>query len=137
MKFGYFTLSDNRYEKNTRSPEALVNEIYQQSLLADRLGFHSAWIGEHHFNLLGVNPCPNILLAQLAGATKRIRLPGQLLCCSPCIIHFMSPRSGQRSIFFLAVGSISQPAANSIARNTRLLELTFTTLRTFLQREWK
>ena len=46
MNVGYFTLSDNRYEKNTRSPEALVNEIYQQSLLADRLGFHSAWIGE-------------------------------------------------------------------------------------------
>jgi alkanesulfonate monooxygenase SsuD/methylene tetrahydromethanopterin reductase-like flavin-dependent oxidoreductase (luciferase family) len=74
MKFGYFTLSDNRYEDNTRSPETLVKEIYQQSILADQLGFHSAWIGEHHFNLLGANACPNMLLAQLAGATKRIRL---------------------------------------------------------------
>jgi alkanesulfonate monooxygenase SsuD/methylene tetrahydromethanopterin reductase-like flavin-dependent oxidoreductase (luciferase family) len=35
---------------------------------------NSAWIGEHDFNLLGVDPCPNMLLAQLAGATSRIRL---------------------------------------------------------------
>jgi alkanesulfonate monooxygenase SsuD/methylene tetrahydromethanopterin reductase-like flavin-dependent oxidoreductase (luciferase family) len=74
MEFGYFTLSDNRYENNSRTPEALVGEIFEQCLLAERLGFNSAWIGEHHFNLLGVNPCPNMLLAQLAGATKRIRL---------------------------------------------------------------
>jgi alkanesulfonate monooxygenase SsuD/methylene tetrahydromethanopterin reductase-like flavin-dependent oxidoreductase (luciferase family) len=74
MEFGYFTLSDNRYPDNARTPEALVTEIFDQAVLADRLGFNSAWIGEHHFNLLGVNPCPNILLAKLAGATQRIRL---------------------------------------------------------------
>ena len=35
---------------------------------------NSAWIGEHHFNLLNVNPCLNIRLAKRAGATTRIRL---------------------------------------------------------------
>ncbi len=74
MDFGYFTLSDNRYPDNPRTPEQFVHEIYRQALYAEEIGLHSAWIGEHHFNLLGVNPCPNILLAQLAGATKRIRL---------------------------------------------------------------
>jgi len=74
MDFGYFTLSDNRYRNNPRSPEQFVREIYQQALFAEKIGLHSAWIGEHHFNLLGVNPCPNILLAQLAGATTRLRL---------------------------------------------------------------
>ena len=74
MEFGYFTLSDNRYPNNPRSPEQFVREIYDQALWAEAIGLHSAWIGEHHFNLLGVNACPNILLAQLAGATKRIRL---------------------------------------------------------------
>ncbi|MBM3571785.1 MAG: LLM class flavin-dependent oxidoreductase [Alphaproteobacteria bacterium] len=74
MDFGYFMLSDNRYPNNPRTPETLVREIFAQALYAEEFGLNSAWIGEHHFNLLGVNPCPNILLAQLAGATKRIRL---------------------------------------------------------------
>jgi len=74
VDFGYFTLSDNRYPNNDRTPERFLHEIYEQALYADELGFHSAWIGEHHFNLLGINPSPHVLLAQLAGATKRIRL---------------------------------------------------------------
>lgn len=74
MDFGYFTLSDNRYPNNRRSAEQFIGEIYEQALWAETVGLHSAWIGEHHFNLLGVNACPNILLAKIAGATKRIRL---------------------------------------------------------------
>jgi alkanesulfonate monooxygenase SsuD/methylene tetrahydromethanopterin reductase-like flavin-dependent oxidoreductase (luciferase family) len=74
MEFGYFTLSDNRYPDNPRTPEQFVTQIYEQALWAERLGLHSVWVGEHHFNLLGVNACPNILLAQIAGATSRIRL---------------------------------------------------------------
>jgi alkanesulfonate monooxygenase SsuD/methylene tetrahydromethanopterin reductase-like flavin-dependent oxidoreductase (luciferase family) len=74
MKFGYFTLSDNRYPDNPRTPEQFIQEIYQQALYAEEIGLHSAWIGEHHFNLLGVNSSPDVLLAQLAGATRRIRL---------------------------------------------------------------
>lgn len=74
LDFGYFTLSDNRYPGNPRTPEQFLHEIFAQALYAERIGMNSAWIGEHHFNLLGINPCPNMLLAQLAGATKRIRL---------------------------------------------------------------
>jgi len=74
MDFGYFTLSDNRYAGNRRTPEDFIREIYGQALYAEQLGLNSAWIGEHHFNLLGVNACPQILLAKLAGATTRIRL---------------------------------------------------------------
>jgi alkanesulfonate monooxygenase SsuD/methylene tetrahydromethanopterin reductase-like flavin-dependent oxidoreductase (luciferase family) len=74
MDFGYFTLSDNRYPDNDRSAERFLHEIYEQALYADELGFNSAWIGEHHFNLLGINASPHVMLAQIAGATKRIRL---------------------------------------------------------------
>jgi alkanesulfonate monooxygenase SsuD/methylene tetrahydromethanopterin reductase-like flavin-dependent oxidoreductase (luciferase family) len=74
MDFGYFTLSDNRYPDNTRSAETFVKEIYDQALYAEEVGLNSAWIGEHHFNLLGVNASPLAMLAQIAGATKRIRL---------------------------------------------------------------
>src|SRR6185369_15848243 len=74
MDFGYFTLSDNRYPNNPRTAEQFVREIYEQAIYAEEVGLNSAWIGEHHFNLLGVNACPSMMLAQIAGATKRIRL---------------------------------------------------------------
>src|SRR5579863_2784908 len=74
MDFGYFTLSDNRYPDNPRTPEQFIRQIFDQALYAEEIGLNSVWVGEHHFNLLGVNACPNMLLAQLAGATKRVRL---------------------------------------------------------------
>lgn len=74
MEFGYFTLSDNRYKDNSRTPEQFIKDIYAEALYAEKIGLHSAWIGEHHFNLLGVNASPDMLLSQVAGATTRIRL---------------------------------------------------------------
>jgi alkanesulfonate monooxygenase SsuD/methylene tetrahydromethanopterin reductase-like flavin-dependent oxidoreductase (luciferase family) len=73
MDFGYFTLSDNYYPDNPRTASQFVLEIREQAILADRLGYHSAWIGEHHFDRLGVNSRPDILLASLVAETKRIR----------------------------------------------------------------
>ena len=74
MDFGYFTLSDNHYENNTRSPNQFVADITGEALYADELGMHSAWIGEHHFNSLGVLSCPDLVLAYIAARTQRIRL---------------------------------------------------------------
>jgi alkanesulfonate monooxygenase SsuD/methylene tetrahydromethanopterin reductase-like flavin-dependent oxidoreductase (luciferase family) len=74
IEFGYFTLSDNHYENNTRSPNQFVADIKAEALYADTLGMHSAWIGEHHFNSLGVLSCPDLVLAYIAARTKHIRL---------------------------------------------------------------
>ena len=74
MKFGYFTLSDNHYENNTRSANQFVADITAEALYADTLGMHSAWIGEHHFNSLGVLSCPDLVLSYIAALTTRIRL---------------------------------------------------------------
>ncbi|MGE0578377.1 LLM class flavin-dependent oxidoreductase, partial [Reyranella sp.] len=74
MEFGYFTLSDNRYPNNPRTAEAFLQDIYAEALWAEKVGLNSAWIGEHHFNLLGVNASPLAMLAQLAGATTKLRL---------------------------------------------------------------
>jgi alkanesulfonate monooxygenase SsuD/methylene tetrahydromethanopterin reductase-like flavin-dependent oxidoreductase (luciferase family) len=74
MKFGYFTLSDNHYADNSRSPNQFVSDITAEALYADELGMHSAWIGEHHFNSLGVLSCPDLVLAYIAANTKNIRL---------------------------------------------------------------
>jgi alkanesulfonate monooxygenase SsuD/methylene tetrahydromethanopterin reductase-like flavin-dependent oxidoreductase (luciferase family) len=74
MEFGYFTLSDNHYSNNTRSANQFVADITAEAILADQLGMHSAWIGEHHFNTLGVLSCPDLVLAYIAARTQHIRL---------------------------------------------------------------
>jgi alkanesulfonate monooxygenase SsuD/methylene tetrahydromethanopterin reductase-like flavin-dependent oxidoreductase (luciferase family) len=74
MEFGYFTLSDNHYENNARAPNQFVEDITNEALYADQLGMHSAWIGEHHFNSLGVLSCPDLVLAYIAARTRLIRL---------------------------------------------------------------
>jgi len=48
MDFGYFTLSDNHYLNNTRTPNKFVADITAEALYAEELGMHSVWIGEHH-----------------------------------------------------------------------------------------
>jgi len=74
MKFGYFTLSDNHYENNARTANALVADIIDEAVYAETVGLHSAWIGEHHFSTLGVLSCPDLVLAHIAARTSRIRL---------------------------------------------------------------
>ncbi len=74
MEFGYFTLSDNHYENNSRDANQFVSDITDEALYADHLGMHSAWIGEHHFNSLGVLSCPDLVLSYIAARTRHIRL---------------------------------------------------------------
>ena len=59
---------------NTRNANQFVADITAEALYADQLGMHSAWIGEHHFNSLGVNSSPEMVLAYIAARTKHIRL---------------------------------------------------------------
>ena len=74
MQFGYFTLSDNHYDDNVRAPNAFIADIIDEAIYAEEVGLHSAWIGEHHFSTLGVLSCPDLVLANVAARTKRIRL---------------------------------------------------------------
>ena len=74
MKFGYFTLSDNRYENNTRNANRFVADIIDEAVYAEEVGLHSAWIGEHHFSTLGVLSCPDLVLANVAARTRHLRL---------------------------------------------------------------
>ncbi len=74
MEFGYFTLSDNHYSGTDRTANEFIKQIREQAILADQLGYHSAWIGEHHFDSLGVNSRPDLLLASIISETKHIRM---------------------------------------------------------------
>ena len=56
-----------------------LNNLRQQAVLAEELGFEAIWLGEHHFTPLGVGDLPNPILlgADLAARTSRIRI-GQM-----------------------------------------------------------
>jgi alkanesulfonate monooxygenase SsuD/methylene tetrahydromethanopterin reductase-like flavin-dependent oxidoreductase (luciferase family) len=85
MKLGYFTLTDNPPGYGARRQDAnqlLLNTI-EQALAAERLGFNSVWLPEHHFGGFGVMPTPSQCLAYLAARTTRVRLaPATVLL--PC-----------------------------------------------------
>ena len=70
MEFGYFTLSDNHYPNNPRTANQYVADITAEAIYADEIGMHSAWIGEHHFNSLGILSCPDIVLGYIAAQTE-------------------------------------------------------------------
>jgi alkanesulfonate monooxygenase SsuD/methylene tetrahydromethanopterin reductase-like flavin-dependent oxidoreductase (luciferase family) len=55
--------------------ETLVNQV-RQGILAEKLGFQSFWMTEHHFQPEGAEMSPNPLMVQTAVAaqTRRIRL---------------------------------------------------------------
>ena len=96
MNFGYFTLSDNHYANNPRSPNRLVADIIDEALYAETVGLHSVWIGEHHFSTLGVLSCPDLALAYIAARTQRACLAPAVIVL-PCIIPSVLPNNGQAS----------------------------------------
>ena len=71
MKFGVMQLVSGGYGRT----EA---ECYRDNLemvqLAEELGFHSAWVAEHHFTDYGLVPNTLQYLAAAAAVTERIRL---------------------------------------------------------------
>jgi alkanesulfonate monooxygenase SsuD/methylene tetrahydromethanopterin reductase-like flavin-dependent oxidoreductase (luciferase family) len=52
----------------------LAEGLAGQAELAERLGFHSLWLPEHHFSGRGAIPSPLLLLAAVAARTTRLRL---------------------------------------------------------------
>jgi alkanesulfonate monooxygenase SsuD/methylene tetrahydromethanopterin reductase-like flavin-dependent oxidoreductase (luciferase family) len=76
LRFGYFTLSDNSvgYGERRRDPGQLIREVVDQAILAESLGYASAWLPEHHFGLFGVLPTPAQALTYVAARTSRLRL---------------------------------------------------------------
>jgi alkanesulfonate monooxygenase SsuD/methylene tetrahydromethanopterin reductase-like flavin-dependent oxidoreductase (luciferase family) len=72
MKFSLF-LHMERYDTGS-SHRQLLDELTELVLLAERSGFETAWIGEHHAMEFTIAPNPFVSLAHLAAQTERIRL---------------------------------------------------------------
>ena len=71
MKFATFTHlpwpEDNR-------PGEMYEDHTQQVILAEELGFHSAWIAEHHFTRYGLASAPLVVATNIMARTSKIRI---------------------------------------------------------------
>jgi luciferase family oxidoreductase group 1 len=56
------------------TPAQAVAETVALAEAADRLGYARYWLAEHHAIAALADPCPEILLARIAAATRRIRV---------------------------------------------------------------
>ncbi|PWT73541.1 MAG: LLM class flavin-dependent oxidoreductase [Proteobacteria bacterium] len=56
------------------TPTQAIRETIELARAADRLGYHRYWLAEHHAMKGLADPCPEILLGQVAAATERIRV---------------------------------------------------------------
>ncbi len=83
MKFAAFTTVAASAGEATNSADMLDN-LRQQTVLAEELGFEAMWLGEHHFGPYGVGDLPNPILlgADLAARTSKIRI-GQMANIAP------------------------------------------------------
>ena len=72
-------------EVHLAAQEVLINQV-RQGILAEKLGFQSFWLTEHHFQPEGAEMSPNPLFTQMAIAsqTRKIRL-GQ--CANIVVWH--------------------------------------------------
>jgi alkanesulfonate monooxygenase SsuD/methylene tetrahydromethanopterin reductase-like flavin-dependent oxidoreductase (luciferase family) len=71
MRFGTFSYNQAR---PWVSEKQAFEELLEQILLTERLGFDEAWFAEHHHSDYGLIASPNLMIASLAYRTKRLRL---------------------------------------------------------------
>ena len=83
MRFDVFTTVAASAGEATGAVGVLDN-LRQQTILAEELGFETMWPGEHHFGPYGVGDLPNPILlgADLAARTSKIRI-GQMANIAP------------------------------------------------------
>ena len=71
MKFALFT--HIAWPEGT-DQKKLIDEAAEQVIHGESLGFHSAWIAEHHFSRYGIGSSPLVVAGAIAAQTKKIRL---------------------------------------------------------------
>ncbi len=83
MRFAAFTTVASSAGEATTA-EQMIDNLREQTVLAEELGFEAMWLGEHHFGPYGIGDLPNPILlgADLAARTSRIRI-GQMANIAP------------------------------------------------------
>ena len=73
MRYSLFSVQDH-HPMLPRTVPQLYQEVMRQCIEAERLGFDTAFIAEHHFHEYGAVPNSAVYLAALAQKTTRLRL---------------------------------------------------------------
>ncbi|MGE0827070.1 MAG: LLM class flavin-dependent oxidoreductase [Candidatus Binatia bacterium] len=81
MQLGIFSVMDFHPE-HQGSAAGFYREVIDLAVEAEKLGYDSAWVAEHHFANYGLCAAPPVLLAAIAQKTERIRL-GPAVCVLP------------------------------------------------------
>lgn len=79
MKFAYFT---HLPWPEGQTAARIIADTTEQVEYAEELGFHSAWLAEHHFTRYSIGSSSLIIATHLAAHTRRIRL-GTAVLVSP------------------------------------------------------
>lgn len=56
------------------APSQVVDNITEEFVVGEELGFDSGWLAEHHFSRYGIGSASLLLLANIAARTTRLRL---------------------------------------------------------------
>lgn len=83
MKFGTMNLFPLGEGASDRK---VMEEVMEDAVLADELGFDSIWLAEHHFSPYGILGNPLVFAAAIAQRTKRIKIGTAVM-----VIPFYSP----------------------------------------------
>jgi alkanesulfonate monooxygenase SsuD/methylene tetrahydromethanopterin reductase-like flavin-dependent oxidoreductase (luciferase family) len=79
MKFAFFT---HLPWPEDADPKEIIGQTTEQIQFAEELGFHSAWLAEHHFTRYSIGSSSLILATHIAAHTRKIRL-GTAVLVSP------------------------------------------------------
>lgn len=86
MRFSVFSVNDH-YPSMDRSVPQLYDQVMDQCVYAETLGYDTFFCAEHHFHEYGVVPDPAVMLSALAQRTDKIRLGTAI-----SILTFHDPR---------------------------------------------
>ena len=73
MRFSLFSVCDHHPALPRTVPE-LYEQLLDEAVLGESLGYDTFFVAEHHFHEYGVIPDPAVFLATLAARTSRLRL---------------------------------------------------------------
>jgi alkanesulfonate monooxygenase SsuD/methylene tetrahydromethanopterin reductase-like flavin-dependent oxidoreductase (luciferase family) len=79
MEFGFGLITCQQVPGDDRGPVELYGEVLDLAREAERLGFDSVWVSEHHFVDDGYLPSLLPMCAAIAARTERIRIGTALL----------------------------------------------------------
>lgn len=73
MKFSIFSVLDH-HPNHPRTITQLYNQVLDEIVYAEELGYDAYWVAEHHFHQYGACPNPAVLLAAASRLTSKIGL---------------------------------------------------------------